>query len=69
MTKSTLKKTDPDDQLLEEYEKLNLILDETVKELLKIIDSSKTISKEKAISINLILNILKRNALNIRKGN
>ena len=51
---------DPDDQLLDEYEKMMLILDETVKELWKIIDSSKTGSKEKAKSINLILILLKK---------
>ena len=50
---------DPDDRLLDEYEKMMLILDETVKELWKIIDSSKTSSKEKTKSINLILNITK----------
>ncbi len=50
---------DPDDQLFDEYEKMMLTLDETVKELWKIIDSSKTSSKEKAKSINLILNVTK----------
>lgn len=50
---------DPDDQLFDEYEQMMLTLDETVKELWKIIDSSKTGSKEKAKSINLILNVTK----------
>ncbi len=50
---------DPDDQLLDEYGKIKLTLDETVKELWKIIDSSKTRSKEKAKSIGLILSITK----------
>ena len=50
---------DPDDQILDEYEKIMLILDETVKELWKIIESSKTSSKEKTKSINLILNVTK----------
>ena len=50
---------DPDDQLFDEYEKMMLTLDETVKELWKIIDSSKTGSKEKAKSISLIMNVTK----------
>ena len=50
---------DQDDQLLDEYEKMMLTLDEAVKELWKIIDSPKTGSKEKAKSINLILNVTK----------
>lgn len=53
------KNIDPDDQLIEEYEKTRLILGETVKELWKIIDSSKTSSKDKTKSITLILNIMK----------
>ena len=53
------KDIDPDDQLFYEYEKMMLTLDESVKELWKIIDSSKTNSKEKAKSIDLILNITK----------
>ena len=48
---------DPDDQLLVECEKIMLTLDEMVEELWKIIDSTKTGSKEKAKSINLILNV------------
>ena len=40
---------DPDDQLLDEYEKMMLILDEAVKELWKIIDSPKTGSEYKEI--------------------
>jgi predicted transcriptional regulator len=58
-SKTNNKDVDPDDQLLDEYEKMMLTLDETVKELWKIIDSSKTGSKEKAKSINLILNVTK----------
>ena len=54
------KDIDPDDQLLDEYEKIMLTLDETVKELWIIIDSSKTGSKEKAKSISLILILLKK---------
>lgn len=53
------KDVDPYDQLIEEYEKTRSILGETVKELWKIIDSSKTSSKDKTKSINLILNIMK----------
>ncbi len=58
---------DPDDQLFDEYEKMMLTLDETVKELWKIIDSSKTGSKEKAKSINLILHITKERRLILEK--
>ncbi len=58
---------DPDDQLFDEYEKIMLTLDETVKELWKIIDSSKTGSKEKAKSINLILHITKERRLILEK--
>jgi predicted transcriptional regulator len=58
---------DPDDQLFDEYEKMMLTLDETVKELWKIIDSSKTGSKEKAKSISLILSITKERRSIIEK--
>jgi predicted transcriptional regulator len=58
---------DPDDQLFNEYEKMMMTLDEAVKELWKIIDSSKTGSKEKAKSINLILNITKERRLILEK--
>src|SRR5678815_1845608 len=51
--KTDNKGIDPDDQL-DGYEKMKLILDEAVKELWKIINSSKTRSKEKAKSISLI---------------
>jgi predicted transcriptional regulator len=50
---------DPDDKLVEEYEKMTLILDESIKELWKIIDAPKTNSKDKVKSIGLILNISK----------
>jgi len=55
--KTNKKDIDPDDQLYEEYEKMDLIFDESIKELWKIIDSSKTSSKEKTKSIGLILTI------------
>jgi predicted transcriptional regulator len=57
--KTNKKDIDPDDQLYEEYEKMDLIFDESIKELWKIIDSSKTSSKEKTKSIGLILTITK----------
>ena len=53
------KDVDPDDLLYEEYERMTLILDEAVKELWQLIDSSKTSSKEKTKSIGLILAITK----------
>ena len=53
------KDADADDLLYEEYEKMTLILDEAVKELWEVIDSSKTSSKEKTKSIGLILTITK----------
>ena len=61
------KDVDPDDQLLDEYAKMMLILDETVKELWKIIDSSKTSPKEKAKSISLILSVTKERRLILEK--
>jgi len=53
------KDVDPNDLLYDEYEKMDLIYDESIKELWKIIDSSKTGSKEKTKSIGLILTITK----------
>jgi hypothetical protein len=50
---------DPNDLLYDEYEKMISNLDESIKELWKIIDSSKTSSKEKTKSIGLILVITK----------
>jgi hypothetical protein len=58
---------DPDDQLLVECEKIMLNLDEMVEELWKIIDSTKTGSKEKAKSINLILNVTKERSSILEK--
>ena len=58
---------DPDDQLLDEYEKMMLTLDEAAKELWKIIDSSKTNSKEKAKSISLKLTVTKERHLILEK--
>ena len=54
-SKINKKDIDPDDQLLDGYEKMMLTLDLTVKELWKIIDSSKTGSKEKAKSIRFLI--------------
>jgi predicted transcriptional regulator len=53
------KDVNPDDQLFDEYERMILNLDEAVKELWELIDSSKTSSKEKTKSIGLILAITK----------
>ena len=53
------KKIDPNELLMEECEKTRLVLNETIKELWKIIDSPKAGSKEKTKSINLMLNIIK----------
>jgi len=66
-SKINKKDIDPDDQLFDEYEKMMLTLDETVKELWKIIDSYKTGSKEKAKSINLILSVTKERRLILEK--
>jgi predicted transcriptional regulator len=66
-SKISKRDADPDDQLFDEYEKMMLTLDETVKELWKIIDSSKTGSKEKAKSINLILSVTKERRLILEK--
>ncbi len=59
---------DPDDQILDEYEKMMLTLDETVKDLWKITDSSKTGSKEKAKSISLTLSVTKERRLILEKA-
>jgi predicted transcriptional regulator len=53
------KDIDPDGLLYDEGERMTLNLDEAVKELWTIIDSSKTSSKEKTKSIGLILAISK----------
>lgn len=58
---------DPDSQLLEEYQKTKLILNEAIKEPWKIIDSPKTTSKDKNKSINLILHISKERRLILEK--
>ncbi len=65
--KTKKKDIDPDDLLLEEYEKDRLLLSETIKELWKIIDAPKTASKEKTKSINLLLNIIKESRLILEK--
>ena len=53
------KDVNSNDLLYDEYEKMDLIFDESIKELWKIVDSSKTNSKEKTKSIGLIINITK----------
>lgn len=59
-SKINKKNVDPNVLLIAEYENARSILDESMKELWRIIDSSKTRSKDKNKSINLILNIIKQ---------
>ena len=61
------KKIDPNELLMEECEKTRLVLNETIKELWKIIDSPKDDSNEKTKSINLMLNIIKESHLILDK--
>jgi len=63
------KDVDQDDLLFDEYEKMILNLDESIKELWKIVDSSKTGSKEKTKSIGLILTITKERRSILEKKN
>lgn len=66
-TKINKKNIDPNLLLINEYEKSRSILDESIKELWKIIDSPKTSANDKNKSISMIVNIIKQKVVILDK--